>query len=391
MHNGVPVPGGSDEAGSPAAGTDGPAPALPTNGIRRNERKRVAPRDRSDDELRPSPGPPESAGETSPAASGGPGDAASPAGAATDEGGSDPATDLGLLSLALIWGINFSVIKVGLEELHPLAYNALRFPLAAGVLLLLLRMRPGPRPPIRREDWSRLVGLGILGNVAYQLLFIFGIDATLAGNAAILLATTPVWTTILSTALGHERPPTSAWLGVGATLAGMVLVVLGGERRVGMGGDTLIGDVMMVGSSVVWSVYTVGGRNLTRRYGSLRVTGWTLWVGTLGLVPMGVPFLLETPLDRVSPMAWGSVVYAGVFAIGLAYALWYRGVRRLGSSRTAVYSNLVPVVALVVAWAWLGERPSLLQVLGALAVIGGLTVARLARRRPGTRAEPPLE
>lgn len=304
---------------------------------------------------------------------------------------SDRSTDLGLLSLALIWGINFSVIKVGLEELHPLAFNALRFPLAALVLLVLLRLRPGDRPPIRGRDWPRLVGLGILGNVVYQLLFIFGIDATLAGNAAILLATTPVWTTLLSTALGHERPPAGVWFGVAATLAGMVLVVVGGERSVEVGAETLTGDLMMVGSSIVWSLYTVGGRDLTRRYGSIRVTAWTLWVGTLGLVPLGAPFLLRGPLGDLSAVAWASVFYAGVFAIGLAYALWYRGVQRLGSSRTAVYSNLVPVVALVAAWIWLGERPSLLQLLGALAVIGGLTAARLARRGREPVPEPPLE
>ena len=304
---------------------------------------------------------------------------------------SDRSTDIGLLSLALIWGINFSVIKVGLAELHPLGFNALRFPLAALVLLLLLRLRPGDHPPIRRKDWPHLVGLGLLGNVVYQLFFIFGIDATLAGNAAILLATTPVWTTIFSALVGHERPPAGVWLGVAGTVAGMVLVVLGGERSVSVGADTLTGDLMMVGSSVVWSIYTVGGRNLTRRYGSVRVTAWTLWVGTLVLVPMGAPFLLGTPLTEVSLLAWGSVVYAGVLAIGLAYALWYRGVRRLGSSRTAVYSNLVPVVALVVAWIWLGERPTFLQLLGAAAVVGGLTVARTARRRAVPEPEPPLE
>lgn len=312
-------------------------------------------------------------------------------------GESTLATDLGLLSLALIWGVNFSVIKVALVELHPLAFNALRFPLAAAVLFVLLRIRRGTGTPIRREDWPLLVGLGILGNVAYQVLFIFGIDATLAGNAAILLATTPLWTTIFATFAGHERPPASMWVGVGATLAGMVLVVLGGERSVEVGRSTLVGDLMMVGSAVVWSAYTVGGRTLTRRYGALRVTGWTLWVGTAGIVAMGAPFLLQTPLGDLSAGTWGSTVYAGVLAIGVAYALWYQGVRRLGSSRTAIYSNLVPVVALVAAWLWLGERPTPLQLLGAGAVIGGLTLARFARRRisrtpgPAIAPDPPLE
>lgn len=312
-------------------------------------------------------------------------------GSRSAEASSDLSTDLGLLSMVVIWGVNFSVIKVALEELHPLAFNALRFPLAALTLYLFVRARPGPVPVIRRNDVTHLVGLGILGNVAYQLLFIFGIDATLAGNAAILLAVTPVWTILFSSLLGHERPPTSTWLGALATVAGMVLVVLGGSRGIEVGGSTLRGDLMMVGASVLWAIYTVGGRTLTQRYGPLRVTAWTLWVGTAGLVPLGIPYLLGTPLERISPAAWIGVAYAGILAIGVAYLIWYTGVRRLGSSRTAVYSNLVPVVALLTAWFWLGETPSPLQIAGAGVVIGGLSVARISRRPSAPPPEPAQE
>ncbi|MFW6199391.1 MAG: DMT family transporter [Gemmatimonadota bacterium] len=298
---------------------------------------------------------------------------------------------MGLLSLSLIWGVNFPVIKVALAELHPLAFNALRFPLAALVLFVLVRRRRRPGPPIRKEDWPLLFALGILGNIGYQLLFIFGLDATLAGNAAILLATTPVWTTLFSTVLGHERPPLATWLGIFATLGGMVLVVGGGSRAIGFEEQALTGDVMMIAAAVVWSAYTVGGRDLTRRYGALRVTGWTLWVGTAGLVAIGIPHLTRTELSEVSPLAWAGVAYAGVFALGVAYTLWYNGVRRLGSTTTALYSNLVPVVALVAAWLWLGERPSLVQLVGAAAIIAGITAARVYRPAPAVPALPPTE
>jgi len=285
--------------------------------------------------------------------------------------------DGGLLFLALIWGVNFSVIKVALEELPPLAFNGLRFPLAALVLFGLLRVRHSPRPPIRRQDWPRLFALGVLGNVGYQLLFIYGLDATLAGNAAILLATTPVWTTLFASVLGQERPPMATWLGILATLGGMVLVVAGGSRSLDFRSDALVGDLMMIGAAVVWSAYTVGGRDLTRRYGALRVTAWTLWIGTVGLVAMGIPHLARTVLTEISWMAWAGVAYAGVFALGIAYTLWYAAVRRLGSSSTAIYSNLVPVVALGVAWIWLGEVPTWIQLVGAAAVIAGITIARM--------------
>lgn len=294
-------------------------------------------------------------------------------------------TDLSLLTMSVIWGVNFSVIKIALQELHPLAFNALRFPLAAATLYLLVRLRTGTSVPIRRQDLPLIVGLGILGNVAYQFLFIYGIDATLAGNAAILLAVTPVWTILLSTLVGEERLPPSTWLGALATVAGMVLVVVGGRRQVELGSSTLQGDLMMVGASFIWAVYTVGGRNLIRRYGPLRLTAWTLWVGTVGLVAVGAPFLVRTHLEELSPAAWAGVGYAGILAIGVAYLIWYTGVRRLGSSRTAVYSNLVPIVGLLVAWLWLGEEPSALQGLGAAVVIAGITAARLT----GAPASPP--
>jgi drug/metabolite transporter (DMT)-like permease len=284
--------------------------------------------------------------------------------------------------MALIWGVNFPVIKASLVELSPLAFNALRFPLAASTVLVLLRVRGGVSWT-RREDWGRVVALGILGNIVYQAFFIFGVDATFAGNAAILLATTPLWTLALSTLRGHESPGRLVWIGILTALGGMVLVVTGGEQELGFGTGTFRGDLLIIGAAVVWSAYTVGSRRLVEKYGPLHVTAWTLWIGSAGLVLLGVPSLLETPFRAVSPLAWVGVAYAGILAIGLAYLLWYRGVERIGNSRTAVYSNLTPVIALVVAWAWLGETPLLLQVLGAAVVLVGLALARMGREQSG--------
>jgi len=106
-------------------------------------------------------------------------------------------TDLALLALSVIWGVNFSVIKIALREFEPLAFNALRFVLASSTLFVFLRLRGAVPLPARRH-WIRVVSLGLLANVVYQLLFIYGVDRTLAGNAGLVLATTPVWTLILA-------------------------------------------------------------------------------------------------------------------------------------------------------------------------------------------------
>lgn len=300
--------------------------------------------------------------------------------------------DLELVLVAVIWGVNFSVVKVVLEELDPLALNALRFPLAAGALAIGLRFVPGPLLP-RRQDVGRVLLLGVVGNVAYQLCFIFGLDWTLAGNASLLLSTTPVWTLVFSAVSGHERPTSSAVLGVLATLVGIAFVVLGRGDALSLASGTLAGDLLILAGSMLWALYTVAGRVPVDRYGPLRLTTWALCVGTPVLVAMGLPSLVTTDLGGISPGAWGGVVYAGLLSVGLAYLLWYRGVRKLGNSRTAIYSNLVPVMALFTAWLWLGEMPTALQLVGAAIILSGLTLARLGQSprlpEPPSSGSPP--
>ncbi len=299
-------------------------------------------------------------------------------------------TDVGLVTVCVIWGINFSVIKVALTEIEPLAFNAFRFPIASATLFLLLRRR-GPIPLPHRQDWARIVLLGLLGNLAYQFLFIFGLDATLAGNASLVLATTPIWTLVLSTALGQERHTVVVWLGVLAALGGVVMVVTGGRAAVGLAGSLPWGDLLVVGAAITWAIYMVGARDLTRSYGALPVTSWTLWVATPGLMAAGVPSVAGMNLSSVSTLAWVGVAYAAILGIAIAYLLWNHGLERIGSARTAVFSSLVPVVALITAAIWLGEQPSGLQLAGAVVITGGVWLARSARMQEAPAVEPRLD
>ncbi|MGQ0814538.1 MAG: DMT family transporter [Gemmatimonadota bacterium] len=283
-----------------------------------------------------------------------------------------------LLAMAVIWGINFSVTKVGLQHIAPLAFNALRFPLAALLLYLVLRSRGGVPLPARHE-LPTVLTLGLLGNLLYQMCFIFGLDRTSAGNASLLLACTPIITALLSAALGHERVRARVWIGVTATFAGIVLIVLGSARASELS-DSLTGDLLLLGAAVAWSFYAVGSRRLIDRYGPLPVTAWTLWIGSAGLVLAGLPELLRTDVRALSLVAWGCVLYAGVLSIGVAYIFFYYGVSRLGNTRAGAYSNIVPVFALLAAWLWLGQAPKLAQVIGAAVIIGGVSIAQSGAR-----------
>jgi drug/metabolite transporter (DMT)-like permease len=226
------------------------------------------------------------------------------------------------------------------------------------------------------------VGLGILGNVFYQQFFIFGLANTRAGIASVLLAGTPIVTTLLSSLAGHERIRPLIWAGVAASFGGIVLVVLSGAQHVVPGENTLLGDVLMVAATIAWATYSVGSRPLVDRYGSIAVTAWTLWVGTVGICIIGLPATLRVDLGAIDAAAWFAIVYAGALSIGVAYLIWYHGVRAIGNTRTSAYSNLTPIVALIVAWLWLGEVPSAGQLLGAAIIIGGVMLVQVAARRP---------
>jgi drug/metabolite transporter (DMT)-like permease len=287
-------------------------------------------------------------------------------------------TRVALLALVLFWGANFSLVKLALRDLTPLAFTSLRFLLASGVLWVFLKAG-GDRVRINRLHWLAVIGLGIIGTTIYQTLFIYGIDSTLAGNASLMLATTPVFTTLLSLVFRQERSSLVVAAGVGLSVLGIALVVLGGSTGVGFSAATLTGDLAVLVAAAAWSVYTVGSVPLVHRYGVVPVTAATMWVGTLGLVLVSLPALLAQDWAAVRPTSWLAVLYSGVFAIATAYFLWYFCVRQIGSTRTAVYTNFTPVVAIGIAWLTLGEVPTPLQLAGAGGILAGSVLVRLGK------------
>lgn len=283
-------------------------------------------------------------------------------------------TETALALMVFVWGINFAVVKWALEAFDPLAFNALRYPIASAFVYVVLRAQ-GPLAPPERKDLPRILVLGLLGNVVYQMAFILGLDRTLAGHASLMLALTPVFTAFLSALTGHESPGPRTWGGALLAVVGIGLVTgssftFGGDSRV------LAGDLILLGASLAWALYTVGARPVVQKYGSVRTTAWTLWVGTVGLVLLGGPALVRQEWDRVGAGAWGGLLFSAIMSIGLAYLIWYRGVEKIGNTRTSIYSNLTPLVALAFGAFWLGERPGLLALAGAAATLGGVLLVR---------------
>jgi drug/metabolite transporter (DMT)-like permease len=278
-----------------------------------------------------------------------------------------------MLLVVLIWGVNFTVTKGAFARFPPLAFTGVRFALASLLLVPLVRRLEG-HDPLPRPVLGRLVVLGVVGNTLYQLGFISGLDRTTASNSALILAAMPSIVALLAVALGFEPLRPKVLGGVLVATVGVVLVVA--ARGAGFDGTTMAGDLLTLGAVICWAGYTLGLRVLPPGISPLRVTMVTTVAGAPGLVLAGLPEMLGMDWSAVGWQGWAALGYATFLSLLVAYVIWNRSVQVVGPSRTVIYMCLTPLVAVVTAAVFLGERPMPLQAVGAALIIGGVLLTR---------------
>lgn len=298
-----------------------------------------------------------------------------------------------LLLVCIIWGSNFTVIKAAFREMEPLAFNALRLLIASvsflGVIVFVQRRPPASGSaslrwwsilrtdaPLTRGDWLSLALIGAIGHFAYQLCFVGSLARTTVANTSLILGLTPAAVALASAALGQERVRPHHWSGLALSLIGLYLVVGRGAQ---LSRSALGGDGLAVLAVLCWTIYTLVGQRLMERHSPLGVTGLSMTMGTIPYVLFALPALGRTDWDAVSAAVWVALAYSAMLALCVSYLIWYVAVRQMGSARTSVYSNVIPLVAMAVAFVWLGEPIGWSKIAGAAAVLAGVAVTRLER------------
>lgn len=303
-----------------------------------------------------------------------------------------------LFLMVLIWGTNYSIVKRAFLEIDPQAFNAVRMVIASSVFLVIIgaihwmRSNRGAAPSLGHDgggiasiwhtpaaitsrDWLGLLALGLVGHVGYQYLFVGGLALTTVANSSLLLAATPVVIAVLSALMGQERIGRLHWAGAALSLAGIYVVVGHGMAA----GASFRGDAMMAGAVCCWAIYTLGARYLMVRHSPVGVTGISMAIGTLFYVPLVWSNVRAVAWTAVTIQTWIALVYSALFALCVAYTIWYVAVREIGSARTSVYSNLIPIVAMLTAVLFLGEHLTATRILGAAAVLVGVALTRVGK------------
>jgi drug/metabolite transporter (DMT)-like permease len=282
-------------------------------------------------------------------------------------------TDILLFTMAVIWGVNFVVVKYATQVFNPVAFTGLRVGTVAVFLLSVAVARH--RPMLARRDLIGLLLLGMLGNGLYQLFFVHGVARTRAGNAALIVGSAPAFIALVARARGIERVKGLTWVGIALSVSGVGLVIAG-SAGLSNGENTLLGSVLVFFAVLCWTFYTIGLQPYTKRIDVIQLSAATMVGGAIPLMIASTPALLATDWAAIGVGGWLALLYSSVISMGIAYFFWYRGLRVLGPTRTAVYSNLQPIVALLVAWAFLNEAPTIFQGVGAATIIAGVFLTR---------------
>jgi len=283
--------------------------------------------------------------------------------------------EVAAVGVMAIWAGNFIVVKSTIPILTPIGYTFLRFLVAGLVLLAICLWREGS-VRIPRRDLVPIALLGGIGFGAYQLLWPTALSTTTVGNSALLIASTPIFTALISAAIGADRLGPAKALGAGVAFVGVALVAA--SHGFSLDGGTL-GDVLTIAAAICWAAYVSFGAGVLRHHSPLRTTTWAILSGTVVLAPVGLWQLSGADLSVVGPAQVGAVLYSGLLAGALGNVVVFWAIRLLGPTRITNLQFLPPALAIVMAAVFLGEAILPTQLIGGAVIVLGVVVARRDR------------
>jgi drug/metabolite transporter (DMT)-like permease len=278
--------------------------------------------------------------------------------------------DLMLLTTVGLWALNFTVSKYILDHgFQPLAYSSVRYACAA--LLFAAITLAWERSLRIGRGQLRLIVFCTIVLFANQLCFVYALKYTTATTVALLFGTLPIFTALFASGSGVERLNLRFWLAALLSFAGVVLVALGS------GGDlsaNLKGDLLAVGGAATWAAYSVAISPLMRRYTPFRLSAVLLLAVTVPLTLFGLPQLADQSFE-FSTLVWIGFAFAVLGPLVITNLLWFTAIDSVGPSRASLFANLQPFLAAIVAVILLSEEITAVQVVGGLAIAGGIVLS----------------
>lgn len=286
------------------------------------------------------------------------------------------------IAVMVVWGINFVVIEVGLQDFPPLLFSAMRFFFAAVPAIFILGW-----PPVA---WRYVIGVGLaLGMAKFGLLFFAMDHGVPAGLASLVLQSQVIFTLLFAVVVLRERPRRTQLLGIAIACGGLGLILADRGLAAPVGALSLV-----IAAGACWGVANI----VTRRAKPQDTLRFMVWVSAVAVLPLLVLSLLTEGLGNdldalrnIDLTGVGAIGYLSFMATLFGFGIWGFLLRQYDASTVAPFSLLAPVVGMAAAWLLRGEQVGLQQAIAAVLIIGGMACTVIRRRtRPPVEETPEL-
>ena len=275
---------------------------------------------------------------------------------------------LKLVLVSLFWGGTFISTRIAAQSFGPFTGAGIRYSIAL-VFFLPLALKQNRRLfRIDKKQLPILLLLGFSGIFAYNFFFFKGLKTVPASRGALLVALNPIFVLLMSALIYRERITFTRLAGIFISLAGVIFVISRGRVTELLSGLET-GDLFMLGCPLTWAVYTLAGKPALKHSTPLQASAWASLSGLCMLLifSLGESFPVMVPAK-----VWVALAYLGIVGTVIAFVWYYDGIRAIGPLRTSIFTNLVPVFAVLLSVIILKEKVSWYTWFGGAMVIGGV-------------------
>lgn len=284
-----------------------------------------------------------------------------------------------LIGSVIFWGGTWIAGRILAGHLTPYSAAFLRFLFATVFMLFMVYRTTGHMPRCEKSDLLPLAFLGLTGVFLYNILFFSGLKTVTAGRAALIIAATPTFIALGSALIFKEK----FTLG---KAAGFLLALIGVSTIIGHGNPISIitegasfGDLCIVGCVLSWAAYSLGGKPVLRKITALESVYWACLFGALMLLGPALYHGLPQEMANASLLDYSCVLYLALLGTGLGFSWYFEAISVIGPSKTGIFINLVPVVAIIMGALILDEQVDMFLLIGGALTISGVWITNRSR------------